>query len=77
MLGTAQPNRLYRGRAFACRLNAAEPILDVIAETRRIVDDVERGWKDSLGPLIIDLPSFTTVMDELRPQVEVLLGPEG
>ena len=35
MLGTAQPNRLYRGRAFACPLNAAEPILDVIAETRR------------------------------------------
>ena len=44
---------------------------------RRIVDDVERGWEDSLGPLITDLPSFATVMDELRPQVEVLLGPEG
>ena len=44
---------------------------------RRIVDDVERGWEDSLGPLITDLPSFARVMDELRPQVEALLIPEG
>ena len=44
---------------------------------QRIVDDVERGWEDSLGPLITDLPSFARVMDELRPQVEALLIPEG
>ena len=43
----------------------------------RIVEDVERGWEDSLGPLITDLPSFATVLDELRPQVEALLIPEG
>ena len=41
-----------------------------------IVDDVERRWEASLGPLIVDLPSFETVMDELRPRVEVLLDPE-
>ena len=44
---------------------------------QRIVDDVERGWEDSLGPLITDLPSFARVMDELRPQVEALLIPGG
>ena len=39
----------------------------------RIVDDVERGWEDSLGRLVIDLPAFATVMDELRPQIAALL----
>ena len=43
---------------------------------QRIVDDVERRWEASLGPLIVDLPSVTTVMEELRPQVETLLGPQ-
>ena len=42
----------------------------------RIVDDVERRWEASLGPLIVDLPSFETVMDELRPRVGALLDPE-
>ena len=28
---------------------------------QRIVDDVERGWEDSLGPLITDLPFFARV----------------
>lgn len=42
----------------------------------RIVDDVEQGWESSLGPLLVDLPAFSTVMGELRPQVEALLGPE-
>ena len=44
---------------------------------QRIVDDVERGWEASLGPLITDLPSFARVMNELRPQVEALLIPGG
>ena len=44
---------------------------------QRIVDDVKQGWENSLGPLITDLPSFARVMDELRPQVEALLIPEG
>ena len=44
---------------------------------QRIVDDVEQGWEDSLGPLLTDLPAFTTVMGELRPQVEALLCPGG
>ena len=43
----------------------------------RIVDDVEKGWENSLGPLLVDLPDFTTVMGELRPQVAALLGSEG
>ena len=43
---------------------------------QRIVDDVEQGWENSLGPLLVDLPAFSTVMGELRPQVEALLGPE-
>ena len=42
----------------------------------RIVEDVERGWEISLGPLITDLPSFATMLDELHPQVEALLDPE-
>ena len=40
---------------------------------QRMVDDVEKGWEISLGPLLIELPAFTTVMGELRPQVEDLL----
>ena len=44
---------------------------------QRIVDDVERRWEASLGPLITDFPSVATVMDELRPRVEALRGPEG
>ena len=43
----------------------------------RIVDDVEKGWENSLGPLLVDLPDFTTVMGELRPQVAALLSSEG
>ena len=39
----------------------------------RIVDDVEQGWGDSLGRLVIDLPEFATVMDELRPKIANLL----
>ena len=44
---------------------------------QRIVDDVERGWEDSLGPSITDLPSFARVKDERRPQEEALLITEG
>ena len=40
----------------------------------RIVDDVERGWDDSLGRLMIDLPAFATVMGELRPQIADLIA---
>ena len=42
----------------------------------RILDDVEQGWENSLGPLLIDLPAFATVIGELRSQVEALFGPE-
>ncbi|MCY4558103.1 MAG: nucleotidyl transferase AbiEii/AbiGii toxin family protein [Chloroflexi bacterium] len=44
---------------------------------QRMVDDVERRWEASLGPLIADFPSVATLMDELRPRVEALCGPEG
>ena len=43
----------------------------------RIVDNVLLEWENSLEPLVRGLPPFATVKDELRPQVEVLLGPEG
>ena len=43
----------------------------------RMVDDVEKGWENSLGALLVDLPPFATVMDELRPRVASLLNSEG
>ena len=42
-----------------------------------MVDDVEKGWENSLGPLLVNLPAFATVMDELRPRVAALLNSEG
>ena len=43
----------------------------------RIVDNVLLEWESSLEPLVRGLPPFATVKDELRPQVEALLGPVG
>ena len=43
----------------------------------RVVDNVLLEWESSLEPLVRGLPSFATVQDELRPQVEALLGPVG
>jgi len=34
---------------------------------------VERTWEQWLGPLVPDLPSYETVISELRPQIEDLL----
>ena len=34
---------------------------------------VEKTWEQWLGPLVPNLPSFQTVLGELRPQVETLL----
>ena len=43
----------------------------------RVVDNVLLEWESSLEPLVRGLSSFATVQDELRPQVEALLGPVG
>ena len=43
----------------------------------RIVDNVLLEWESSLEPLVRGPPPFATVKDELRPQVEALLGSVG
>ena len=40
----------------------------------RMLADVGRGWEHSLGPLVPQLPSFETVINELRPRVAALLS---
>jgi predicted nucleotidyltransferase component of viral defense system len=35
---------------------------------------VEKTWKQWLGPLVPNLPAYSTVIEELRPQVTALLG---
>jgi predicted nucleotidyltransferase component of viral defense system len=37
---------------------------------------VEKTWKQWLGPLVPSLPPYKTVIEELRPQVDSLLGQE-
>ena len=39
----------------------------------RMVSNVGQGWRQSLGPLVSDLPDFGVLIDELRSQVAVLL----
>ena len=39
----------------------------------RMLSYVKKTWQQWLGPLVPDLPSFETVIGELRPQVEVLI----
>ena len=39
----------------------------------RIIANVQLEWERSLGPLVPGLPSFETVVGELRPQVAALL----
>ena len=43
----------------------------------RVVDNVLLEWESSLEPLVRGPPPFATVKDELRPQVEALLGSVG
>jgi len=38
---------------------------------------VERTWKQWLGPLVPKLPPYSTVIEELRPQVTALLASRG
>jgi len=40
----------------------------------RMLADVEKTWKQWLGPLVPDLPTFDTVIGELRPRVASLLS---
>lgn len=40
----------------------------------QIISYVERSWDQWLGPLVPELPSYKTVMDELRPQIESILS---
>jgi len=35
---------------------------------------VEKTWNQWLGPLVPDLPSYITVIDELRPKIDDMLG---
>ena len=41
----------------------------------RMLAYVKRTWDQWLGPLVPGLPSFETVIDELRPQVAALISP--
>ena len=43
----------------------------------RMLAHVEKTWDQWLGPLVPDLPSFETVIGELRPQVAVLVPASG
>jgi predicted nucleotidyltransferase component of viral defense system len=36
---------------------------------KKVLDYVEKTWKQWLGPLVPDLPDFATVIGELRPQI--------
>lgn len=38
---------------------------------------VERTWEQWLGPLVPALPPYETVLGELRPQIEKIVGPGG
>jgi len=40
---------------------------------QRMLDYIEKTWDRSLGPLVPELPSFATVLNELRPQIASLL----
>jgi len=40
----------------------------------RMLAYVEKTWHQWLGPLVPNLPSYKTVIEELRPQVATLLG---
>ena len=40
----------------------------------RMLAYVEKTWDQWLGPLVPNLPSYKTVIEELRPQVATLLG---
>ncbi|MGA1840382.1 MAG: hypothetical protein ACMUIU_07130 [bacterium] len=35
----------------------------------KMIDYVERTWKQWLGPLVPDLPDFKRVIRDLRPQI--------
>ncbi len=37
---------------------------------------VEKTWEDWLGPLVPQLPAFSTVIGELRPRIEAIIGSE-
>jgi len=39
----------------------------------RMLAYVEKTWNQWLGPLVTDLPSFGTVIGELRPQIDALI----
>ena len=40
----------------------------------RMLSDVRGTWEQWLGPLVPGLPSFETVLSQLRPQVEILVA---
>jgi predicted nucleotidyltransferase component of viral defense system len=42
--------------------------------TDEIIRYVEKTWEEWLGPLVPDLPEFSTVMDWLRPSISQIVG---
>jgi len=40
----------------------------------KMLNYVEKTWKQWLGPLIPDLPDFATVIDDLRPRITLLVS---
>lgn len=40
----------------------------------QMLEHVERTWDQWLGPLVPELPSFETVISELRPQITALIS---
>ena len=43
----------------------------------RMLAFVEETWEQWLGPLVPDLPTFETVISDLRPRVAQLVRPGG
>ena len=39
-----------------------------------MLDVVKGTWEEWLGPLVVDLPAFDTVLAELRTTLPLLLG---
>ena len=42
--------------------------------TENMLANVEKTWKQWLGPLVPELPSCMTVIEGLRSQIAILLG---
>ena len=41
---------------------------------KTMLNYVEKTWEQWLGPLVPDLPDFSTVIDDLRPSIALLVS---